>query len=241
MFVTAGTSCKAQLQGAFGRSHGVQERGNSWDALLRNDLKVGTDWALCIGNRFGISDWSHIEAVFAVNRPRSKLGIFGFIQPTSPLASRSLGFSSSATVRPDLSVGLFSAVRWYSREDIREEIDIGFNIGLSVSDDLNVCLYNRGIWNQVGFIRGWSLLQLNYSVSKLVILNLAQLINSMHGRTIMALQIEKDAWNYALSIRTRPFCSGFTIGRAIKGLNVSAGLSYQLLPGASPNFELNQG
>lgn len=82
---------------------------------------------------------------------------------------------------------------------------------------------------------------MNYAPSEIVMLYLAQHMNSTNGRTIVALQIENGPWEYALSIRTRPFASGFTIERPIKGLKIKAGLSYQILPGASPTFELYQG
>jgi len=231
----------AQISGTFGRSHGVLEVGSCWDPFTENDQTSGINWALCLGNNFGIAEWSFVEAVVALNRPRSKITILGIVRPSSKLASQSFGLTTSVKIRSDLSVGLFSMVRRYSLENIDGEFDIGFNIGLSVSDDLRFSVLNRGIWNKLGFIRGWNLLQMNYTVSERVKLYLAQFMSSTNGRTMIALQLENDHWDCAFSLRTRPFTSGFTIERPIKGLHIRAGFSYQLLPGVSPNFELYQG
>jgi len=237
----ARTYGSAQIPGTFARSHGVQEAGTCWDPFTEQDQTSGINWALCLGNHFGIAEWSFVEAVIALNRPRSKIAILGLSQPTSALASHSFGLTTSLTLRSDLSVGLFTMVRGYAGEDIHREMDIGVNVGLSISDDLSFRLMNRGIWNKLGFIRGWNLLQMNYAVGEKGMFYLAQFMSSTNGRTIVALQIQSDIWDCAFSIRSRPFASGFSITRSFNELHISAGLSYQLLPGISPNFELHQG
>jgi len=233
-------ACKAQLQGAYGRSHGVLEPGTCWGPIPEHDAKKPVNWALCVGNRFGIAEWSFVEAVLALNRPRSKLRVLGFIRPTSALSYSSLGFASSTTIGSGLSVGLSSMVRWYSLENTREEMDIGLHVGISVSDNFSFVVLNHGIWDKGGFIAGWNLIQLNYAANETVMVYFSQLMNSTRGRTSVTLHIEKDIWEYAGSIRTRPFSSGFSIGREFRGINIRTGLSYQLLAGSSPQFELYQ-